>query len=142
MKRTYFILLLIIFTFGCKEINTKKDAENSIAAAEPSGTENVGYKWGQMALTATANDTERFQPRPTITSRYLGLIFVAVFDAWSRYDQKAIPVYLNEVERRPNHEHSLRNKEIAISYAAFRAISEYYYSDKKLFTDFMTELGL
>tara|TARA_B110000503_G_scaffold18035_1_gene26358 strand:+ start:1220 stop:1456 length:237 start_codon:yes stop_codon:yes gene_type:complete len=52
-----------------------------------------------MALTATANDTERFKPRPTITSRYLGLISVAVFDAWSRYDEKAIPVYLQDVEK-------------------------------------------
>ena len=85
-----------------------------------------------MALTATANDTEKFKPRPTITSRYLGLIFVSIFDAWSRYDEKAIPVYLSDVERRPKEEHSIKNKEIAISYAALRAMSEYYYSDKQL----------
>jgi hypothetical protein len=67
---------------------------------------------------------------------------VSVFDAWSRYDEKAIPVYLTDVERRPENEHSLRNKEVAISYAAFRAMNEYYYSDRELFESFMRELGL
>jgi hypothetical protein len=109
---------------------------------EPLGKNNIAYKWGQMALVATANDTERFRPRPTITSRYLGLIFVAMFDAWSRYDKKAIPVYLGEVARRPTTEHGLKNKEIAISYAAFRAMSAYYYTDKQLFEELMLELGL
>ncbi|QNR25509.1 DUF6851 domain-containing protein [Croceimicrobium hydrocarbonivorans] len=110
--------------------------------AEPKGAENVAYKWGQVALTATANDTEKFKPRPTITSRYLGLIFTSIFDAWSRYDAEAIPVYLEGVERRPEAEQITKNKEIAISYAAYRAMCEYYYSDSALFADFMVELGL
>lgn len=116
--------------------------QHSSQETEPLGQENLAYQIGQLALTATANDTERFKPRPTITSRYLGLIFVAVFDAWSRYDEKAIPVYLAEVDRRPAEEHTLRNKEIAISYAAFRAMNEYYYTDKALFEAFMREHNL
>ncbi len=120
-----------------------QQADNSVTGeVSPLGTDNIAYRWGEMALVATANDTERFNPRPTITSRYLGLIFVAVFDAWSRFDEYAIPVYLQEVERRPDTEHSLKNKEIAISYAAFRAMNEYYSSDQELFTKFMRELGL
>ncbi|MGB3146101.1 MAG: vanadium-dependent haloperoxidase [Maribacter sp.] len=129
----FFLTLVIVL--GCKQ--EKKSTE-----PEPKGVDNIAYKWGTMALTATANDTELFKPRPTITSRYLGLIFISVFDAWSRYDEKAIPVYLHNVERRPNGEQTLSNKEIAISYAAYRAMNEYYYSDKELFTDFMKELGL
>lgn len=110
---------------------------------EPRGEDNVAYKWGKMALLGTAYDTERFNPRPTITSRYLGLIFTSVFDAWSRYDETAIPVYLENVERRPSPEQILRNKEIAISYAALRTLNEYYYSDSTVFKEFMrTELGL
>jgi len=109
---------------------------------EPTGTENTAYKWGKMALDATASDTERFKPRPTITSRYLGLIFTSIFDAWSRYDENAIPVYLTDVERRPSQEQNLKNKEIAISYAAFGAMKEYYYSDTEMFRKFMIELGL
>ncbi len=138
MKRIYLILLMLFVTLGCKE----SSKTNTIEVEEPTGTENLAYRWGQIALTATANDTEKFKPRPTITSRYLGLIFVSVFDAWSRYDAHATPVYLNGVERRPENEQTMKNKEIAISYAAYRAMNEYYYSDKELFTNFMKELGL
>lgn len=134
------MVLLIARTFlpigcgsGSQHANEKKE--------EPRGADNLAYRWGQMALTATANDTEKFNPRPTITSRYLGLIFVAVFDAWSRYDAKATPVYLTGVGRRPVDEHTLKNKEIAISYAAYRAMNEYYYTDQPLFEDFMRQLG-
>ena len=109
---------------------------------EPKGTENIAYKWGEIALEATALDTERFNPRPTITSRYLGLIFISVFDAWSAYDEMATPVYMKDVAMRPKSEHTLANKEIAVSYAAYRAMSEYYYSDEQLFADFMRTLGL
>lgn len=141
MKRVYLILLVTIVA-GCNESNNKKESQDHIKIEEPTGVENVAYQWGQMALIATANDTERFRPRPTITSRYLGLIFVSVFDAWSRYEDKAIPVYLKGVERRPKSERSSRNKEVAISYAAFRAMNEYYYSDRELFSEFMKDLGL
>ncbi len=116
-------------------------SQDTPQSKEPRGAENVAYQWGKMALEATALDTERFKPRPTITSRYLGLIFISVFDAWSRYDSSAVPVYL-DVDRRPIAERSLRNKEIAISYAAFGAMCEYYYSDSVLFANFMKELGL
>ncbi|GAB5555613.1 MAG: vanadium-dependent haloperoxidase [Saprospiraceae bacterium] len=109
--------------------------------AEPVGTQNIAYQWGEMALWATAEDTERFQPRPTITSRYLGLVFTAVFDAWSRYDDAAFPVYLEGVARISKRERTLAAKEKAISYAAYRTLSEYYYSDQDHFAAFMQELG-
>jgi len=142
MKKSALILLTTLILFGCKEQQHKQEQQSSIEKNEPRGAENVAYKWGKMALIAQANDTEKFKPRPTVTSRYLGLIFVAVFDAWSKFDDKATPVYLEGVDRRPAKERTLKNKEIAISYAAFGAMNEYYYSDKVLFANFMKELGL
>ena len=139
MKELLLLVLCSMLSLGCKQVDTKG---NILTGPEPTGVHNIAYKWGKMALTATASDTEKFKPRPTITSRYLGLIFVSVFDAWSRYDEKAIPVYLTGVDRRPHEEQNLKNKEIAISYAAYRTMNEYYYSDKVLFEDFMKELGL
>lgn len=140
MFRNYLLLLALFLVFSCNE-NSKRE-KSQVVIDEPTGVENMAYKWSEMAITATALDTDRFKPRPTITSRYLGLIFVSVFDAWSRYDDKATPVYLDGVERRPEEERTLKNKEIAISYAAYRAMNEYYFSDKELFTDYMKELGL
>lgn len=142
MKK-FILLCLTCATIVCckgKAAEDKMASENEIT--EPTGVNNIAYKWSEMAITATANDTEKFKPRPTITSRYLGLIFTSVFDAWTRYDAAATPVYLEGVERRPTEEQNLKNKEIAISYAAYRTMNEYYYTDKPLFTEFMKELGL
>ncbi|MBD0833414.1 vanadium-dependent haloperoxidase [Aestuariibaculum sediminum] len=138
-KRVNLLLLVItiIFSVGCKQ--QKKQEEVSM---EPRGADNIAYKWGHMAIQAQAWDTERFKPRPTVTSRYLGLISVAMFDAWSRYDETATPVYTTNVDRRPSEEHTLKNKEIAVSYAAYRALLEYYYSDAKEYAGLMKELGL
>ncbi len=138
MKKFLSLLLLVTVVVGCSQNN---QSVNNQRLLEPRGANNIAFKWGAMALQATANDTERFKPRPTITSRYLGLIFVAVFDAWSRYDSLATPVYLAGAERRPVAERTLQNKEKAISYAAYRAMSEYYFSDTTLFANFMQELG-
>ncbi|HKL91217.1 MAG TPA: hypothetical protein VJ880_08545, partial [Allomuricauda sp.] len=123
--------------FGCKEKGSKNDHTVQTGISEPLGADNVAHKWSEMAIKATALDTERFNPRPTITSRFLGLTFVAMFDAWSRYDEKAIPVYMTGIARRQKRERTLNNKEIAVSYAAYRALNEYYYSDRQLFADFM-----
>ncbi|SIR23473.1 vanadium-dependent haloperoxidase [Maribacter ulvicola] len=135
MKRILYLTFTIAFLSMVKTF-----AQDYVP--EPKGTDNMAYKWGKMALDATASDTEKFKPRPTITSRYLGLIFISIFDAWSRYDEKAIPVFLKAAERRPLAEQKISNKEIAISYAAFGAMKEYYYSDTEMFREFMIELGL
>ena len=139
------MLVLVGLTLfgGCNNNHFNNPGSKEASAQnEPRGADNIAYKWAKMALDATAFDTERFKPRPTITSRYLGLIFISMFDAWSRYDEKAMPVYLRNVDRRPAAEHLLKNKEIAVSYAAYRALKEYYYSDSTLFSNFMVELGL
>lgn len=127
------ILAFTLVLWGCQ-------GEGSSPPEEPKGADNMAYRWGHIALEGTALDTERFRPRPTITSRYLGLIFTSVFDAWSRYDEKAIPVML-KAERRPTAEQTLRNKEIAISYAALRTMNEYYFTDSLLWKSHMREMG-
>ena len=142
MKYSLSLLLILAIAVGCQQQNHAPHPSSSVPKPQPKGVENVAHQWGQLALNATAYDTERFKPRPTITSRFLALIFVSVFDAWSRYDTAAMPVYLTNVERRPSAEHTLSNKEIAISYAAYRAMNEYYYSDTAMFTEFMEKMGL
>mgnify|MGYP000091056612 CR=1 FL=1 len=139
-------LLGLLFLLGCKsaEDNTNAATENNALETEinePRGKNNVAYIWGQAAIEGTARDTERFKPRPTITSRYLGLICISMFDAWSRYDATAIPVYSNDIPRLPVEQHTLKNKEVAISYAAYRTLCEYYYSDSTYFAGIMQDLG-
>jgi hypothetical protein len=138
----YLLLVLCVVNLNCKPDNKQASPFGSVdPSIGPLGKENLTYRWAEKALEVTARDTERFRPRPTVTSRYLGLVFVTIFDAWSRYDEKAVPVYLNGVERVPEKERTLENKSKAISYAAFRALSEYFYSDTTLLRDYMVSLG-
>ena len=128
-------LVFVIVACSCTGNNNKKLTE------EPRGAENMAYKWGKIALDATANDTERFRPRPTVTSRMLALVWTAVFDAWSRYDDKASPVYLQHVDRVAEEQRTLKNKETAISYAAYRSMLAYYFSDSVMLKNKMKEFG-
>lgn len=128
--KAFFICCFILFTFRI------------LHSQDPSGKNNMAYKWGQISLECTANDTEKFRPRPTVTSRILALIWTSVFDAWTRYDENAIPVYLKNVERRPAAERTLKNKEIAISYAAYRTMLVYYFSDSAMLRQQMIAFGL
>ena len=88
-------ILLLLSSIQCKQ----KEAE--VSTPLKTGAANLAYQWGKISLELTANDTERFRPRPTVTSRILGLVWTAIYDAWSRYDSTAKPVYLHHVERRP-----------------------------------------
>jgi hypothetical protein len=103
---------------------------------------NRAYQWGKITLEATARDTDRFTPRPTITSRILALIWTSVYDAWTRFDEKAEPVYLSGANRLPEAMRTLQNKEIAISYAAYRAGLHYYFADSAFFRESMISMGL
>lgn len=111
--------MLALFAFSviaCEEKVQNKEEQVQESVEVDTWEGNRAYAIGEIALEATARDTERNSPRPTITSRYLGLIFTAVFDAWSRYDDTAEPVYLTEIERQEVSARTEENKAIAISY--------------------------
>lgn len=135
----YILIALLVSIQSCS--NTGK-SPNESHVVTPVGKNNLAYKWAKISLECTGNDTENFRPRPTITSRMLALTWISVFDAWSRYDDLAKPLYLASVERRPQVDHTLQNKEIAISYAAYRAMTHYFFSDSTLLRKRMTEFGL
>ncbi len=128
----YLFLVLFLFTQSCTRPRN---------VSEPVGENNMAFKWGKISLECTANDTENFKPRPTVTSRILALIWISIFDAWSRYDEKAVPLYLTSVERQAPGDRTLKNKEIAISYAAYRTMLEYYFSDSTMLRQKMVDFG-
>lgn len=139
MKRCLVCLLLVQIALpSCNQFATRTQEKPASLAAEKN---NRAFEWGKLSLALTANDTENFNPRPTVTSRILALTWTAVFDAWSRYDATATPLYL-QVPRRPRVEHTLRNKEIAISYAAYRTMLEFYQADSVLLRNKMIAFGL
>lgn len=135
MKKLWLVASIAVLFAACQS-NPQKETKT----AEPKGASNVAHQWAQVALDATANNTELYRPRPTITSRMLAMVFTSIFDAWSRYDAKAMPVYL-QAERRPAEEQTLANKEKAVSYAAYTALMEYFAHDSAMFRNKMRQLG-
>jgi hypothetical protein len=134
----YISVIVLLITLACSNTNKSTHEKERPEARQQS---NIAYKWGEISLACTANDTDRFNPRPTVTSRILALTWTAVFDAWSRYDDNAIPLYLASAKRQPKVKRTLKNKEIAISYAAYRTMLEYYFSDSVLLRSKMIEFG-
>jgi hypothetical protein len=141
MKKYLLTFSLLLFVLVACNKAEKEPMEEKLILSN-NAPNSVAYFWGRVALDAPANDTENFKPRPTISSRMLGLVFTSVFDAWTRFDDKATPLYLTDVERVPANMRTLSNKEIAISYAAYHTLCEYYYMDTMMFADKMKELGL
>ncbi len=137
------IALTLLCVIACS--NHKKNGKKTASLTEqsqPTGEDNIAHQWATVMIDATANDTERFKPRPTVTSRFLGLAFTAMFDAWTRFDDQATPLYLDQVTRVPKEDRTLRNKEIAISYAAYRTLLTYYYTDSLMLKEKMLALKL
>lgn len=129
-----FGLTVFLLVLGCHSPQADENKDNK--------TPNRAFLIATAAVEAVARDTDRYSPRPTITSRYLALTFTAVFDAWSRYDASAVPVYLTEADRRPEQDRTQTNKEIAISHAGFGAMRHYSKADELIFRKTMTDLGL
>ena len=137
-----FWLLVICYSLaGCMSESGDSAENKNIEAKQARGAENIAYKWAAKALDATAWDTDRFTPRPTITSRYLALTMVAMYDAWSIYEPDAKSIYYQTEQPVPNEQLTIRNKEAAISYAAYEALKEYYYSDSVHFGEYLLSLG-
>lgn len=138
--RNFSILaLLTLGLYACKPTTASPPAP---IERGPLGAENLAFRWCKVALEATADDTDRFRPRPTVTSRMLALVFTSIFDAWTRFTPKAEPIILQSVPRRPTSDQTQHNKEIAISHAAYHSLKEYFFSDSTKFRNFMLELKL
>jgi len=82
--------------------------------------ERASLRWNSAALQGV-HDSKLSAP---VTSRALGIVHGCMYDAWAAYDERAIGTQLEGVLRRPSTEQTLRNKEEAISYAAYRALTD------------------
>ncbi len=102
---------------------------------------SYAYQWLDIAEEATARDVDRFGARPTIIARTLSIWATAMYDAWAAYDAQAVGSRLGGQLRRPPNERTLRNKEIAISYASFRALDFVYPESRQWLAGEMRRLG-
>ena len=75
-------------------------------------------------------------------ARALAVVHTCMYDAWAAYDEKAIGTQLRGALRRPVGERTQTNKKRAISYAAYRALTDLLQVDtESVYKPLMRELG-
>ena len=94
--------------------------------------------WNNVALQAV-RDTKM---GPPMVARALAIVHMAAFDAWAAYDVRAIATLNTAPLKRPVAEHTLANKQIAVSYAAFRSLNSLFPSEAAKLSAKMAALGL
>ncbi|MEO5857911.1 MAG: vanadium-dependent haloperoxidase [Pyrinomonadaceae bacterium] len=103
---------------------------------------SAAYDWLDIALEVTAREHERVAPRPTVGSRMLMLIVACMYEAWAPYDDKAVGVVTGGDLRRPLAERTLKNKEIAVGFATYRAMMDIFPEDAEYIKARVREHGL
>jgi len=99
--------------------------------------DSVVLDWNNAALEAI-RDTH---PGPPMVARMLAVAHTCMFDAWAAYDEKAKGTRLGGKLRRPAAERTLANKNMAVSHAAHRCLSDLFPSETAKFDALMTGLG-
>src|SRR5437867_1284772 len=92
----------------------------SLARPHLPNTRQSATKWNNAVLQGVRDSRLGAQ----MVSRSLAIIHTCMYDAWAAYDDKGVGTQLNSALRRPLKERTLANKEKAISYAAYRALSD------------------
>lgn len=90
--------------------------------------------------TITCETLARLQTPLPVAARALSIVHTSMFDAWAAYDPTARGTRLGASLRRPAEEWTLANKCRAISYAAYRALSELFPGEQARFRQAMTGL--
>jgi hypothetical protein len=78
---------------------------------------------------------------PTVTARAIGVVHTSMFDAWAAYDGRAVGTRYGDKLRRPPQEHTLENKNKAISFAAYATLVDLFPARANDFALQMKELG-
>lgn len=110
----------------------------------PAGAEtnvSLAYVWLDITEEATAREVDLHGARPTILSRTMAIWATAMYDAWAAYDEKAVGSRLGGKLRRPTSEHTLANKQKAISHASYRSLLFAYPESKDYLSGEMKRLG-
>ena len=108
---------------------------------DDSYTPTLASDWLDIVQQICADDVERIGARPTILSRQMCIPLTAMYDAWSRYDAKANPVYATAIKRRPSAERA-GHQSAAISFAVYRTMADLFPGDLATLDAFMKKQGL
>jgi hypothetical protein len=143
--RRPWLALPFVLVFGCTggPQDPPRGPEYALTHQEllPLEQQNVAYRWLNITQEVAAREVDRVGARPTVLSRQMMIWAVAMFDAWAAYDGKAVGTRLGGTLRRPAAEHTLANKNTAVSYASYRALLGVYAADAAYLREQMQALG-
>ena len=97
-------------------------------------------RWNEVALEAVRAKSHKV----TVVTRSLFMLHETMFDAWSLYDDAALPVSADLALKRPAAEHSEANKTEALSQAAFTTLIALFPEYEKVshaFSTLLNDLG-
>lgn len=94
----------------------------TLLTAWPVQADSVVTRWNDAAIQAI----RRTKPGTPVVARTLAIVNTCMFDAWAAYDNKAVGTRLCSRLRRPHAERTEDNKNKAISYAAYRALTDLF----------------
>ncbi len=137
-------MLLVVAVLGC--LPRASAAEPAQAKPElihqaPNHDPTAVYRWLEITLEASGRDVDRHRARPTILARAMAIVLTSMYDAWAAYDDKAAGTRLGGRLRRPVQERTQKNKEEAIAYACYRALSFVYEEDATWIRERMAAMG-
>jgi PAP2 superfamily len=95
----------------------------SIATKPPCDGDDVVLKWNEQLLETIRQDPSG--TGPTVSSRALGVVHTAIYDAWSAYDSAKATLPNGNTEQ-PASEVSDANKSKAISFAAYETLVDLF----------------
>jgi PAP2 superfamily len=108
------------------------------ALSDPAAPTGLIAKWD----TAARHGIRNARLGAPMAARALAIVHTCMYDAWAAYDEGAVGTQLRGALRRPVVEWTLANKERAVSYAAYRALSDVLPGDaESTYAPLMNQLG-
>ncbi len=106
-----------------------------VTVNDPTPTPSI--LWDQAVQQAVIDTA----PGPTIASRAYSMVHTAMFDAWAAYDPVATSTQLGDSLQQPLSENTTANKTEAMSFSAYRVLSELFPEQIEIFDQLMADLG-
>ncbi len=114
-----------------------RDLERGHDHAPPASTPTLVVRWNETLLECIR--AQRLGP--PMTARAIALTYTAGFDAWACYDAVAVPTQPQPGFRRPLAERDDAHREMAFSFAVYRALLDLFPAGRDLARAQMVALG-
>ena len=137
------VLIAILLTAGRFAVTAQTPEPAAIPAGylpvsvDPAiARDNMILFWDNVALDAIRAEP----PGPPRVARVLAMVHTAQYEAWAQYDATAVGTLLSDRFRRPLAERTLENKNIAVSYAAYRVLVDLFPKRARTFDSKMADV--